>query len=75
MNIDYDVIVVGGATTGSYFARGLAIRGYRVLVVDMRTEAEIGAKYDIFHIAKPDFARFGLPTPVAGEDLAFEFSG
>jgi len=75
MNIDYDVLVIGGATTGSYFARGLAVRGYKVLVIDVRPETEIGAKYDIFHIAKPDFTRFGLPDPVAGEDLAFEFSG
>lgn len=70
-----DVLVVGAGTTGAYFARRMAEQGFRVLAVDPKPEARIGAKYDIFHIAKPDFARFGLPLPVRGEDLAFEFTG
>jgi flavin-dependent dehydrogenase len=75
MENNYDVLIVGAASTGSYFGRQMASRGYRVLLVDPKTEAEIGGKYDIFHIPKPDFARFGLPEPVVGEDFAFEFTG
>lgn len=71
----YDILIVGGATTGSYFARKMAERGHRVLVVDRKQEEKIGSKYDIFHICKPDFARFGLPIPEKGDDLAFEFTG
>lgn len=70
-----DILVVGAGTTGAYFARRMAERGFRVLVLDSKPEDKIGAKYDIFHIAKPDFAKFGLPLPVKGEDLAFEFTG
>jgi flavin-dependent dehydrogenase len=71
----YDILIVGGATTGSYFARKMAERGHRVLVVDRSPEERIGSKYDIFHICKPDFIRFGLPLPEKGDDLAFEFTG
>jgi electron-transferring-flavoprotein dehydrogenase len=72
---DYDVAIVGGATTGSFFARGMAERGRGVLVIERLPEDRVGGKYDIFHIVKGDFARFGLPFPVKGEDLAFEFTG
>ncbi|MFA5006305.1 MAG: FAD-dependent monooxygenase [Candidatus Izemoplasmatales bacterium] len=75
MERDCDVLVVGGATTGSYVARKLAERGHRVVVVEIQPEDRVGSKYDIFHIAEPDFRRFGLPEPVAGEDLAFRFTG
>lgn len=71
----YDVVIAGGATTGSYFARRMAEKGARVLVLDKKSEKEIGAKYDIFHIAKADFKRFNLPMPEKDADYAFEFSG
>lgn len=71
----YDVIVVGGATSGSFLARRVAETGKSVLVIDALSEEKIGTKYDIFHIGKPDFARFGLPEPVYGEDRVFEYTG
>ena len=49
MKINYDVIVVGAATAGSYFARKLAENGASVLVIDSKPEEKIGTKYDIFH--------------------------
>ncbi len=69
-----DVLIVGAATTGSYFARKLAQQGASVLVIDRHPIEKIGTKYDIFHIADGDFDRFGLPRPVEGEDYAFRFS-
>jgi digeranylgeranylglycerophospholipid reductase len=71
----YDVVIVGAATTGSFFARRMAERGFGVLVIDRLPEEKVGAKYDIFHVAKRDFARFGLPEPEEGCDFAFEFTG
>ena len=69
-----DALIVGAATTGSYLARRLAEQGLSVLVIDRLAKEKIGTKYDIFHIGKADFARFGLPEPAAGEDYAFSFS-
>ena len=70
----YDVIVVGAATTGSYFAHQLAEQGRSVLVIDALDPERIGTKYDIYHVAKRDFDRFRLPLPEKGEDWAFEFT-
>jgi len=70
----YDVLIIGGATTGSYFAHQMARRGHKVLVIEKSSADKVGNKYDIFHMCKKDFSRFGLPLPVPGEDLAFEFS-
>lgn len=47
---NYDIIIVGAATAGSYFARRMAERGASVLVLDSKTEEKVGTKYDIFHI-------------------------
>ncbi len=71
----YDVLVVGGATSGSFFARRMAEQGFSVAVIDASTEEKIGSKYDIFHVCKRDFENFTLPLP-AKEDgtWAFEFS-
>lgn len=70
----YDVVIIGGATTGSYFAHQMAQRGYKVLVLEKSSIDKVGGKYDIFHMGKKDFARFGLPLPEQGKDFAFEFS-
>ncbi|MDR1643806.1 MAG: FAD-dependent monooxygenase [Clostridiales bacterium] len=72
---EYDVIIIGGASTGSYLARRLSKAGHSVLVIDKDTSEKVGGRYDIFHIAEPDFKKHNLPMPVAGEDLAFKFTG
>ncbi|NLD26472.1 MAG: NAD(P)/FAD-dependent oxidoreductase, partial [Acholeplasmataceae bacterium] len=71
----YDVIIIGGATTGSYFGRKLAEAGIKVLILEKLPKEKVGSKFDIFHILKPDFERFGLPYPEKGDDFAFEFTG
>ncbi len=71
----YDVIVVGAATAGSYFARKIAEAGHSVLVLDKLPKDSLGRRLDIFHVAAADFARFGIPLPEKNDDLAFSFSG
>lgn len=72
MNVD--VLIIGAATTGSYFARRLAEQGVSVLMIDKAPKEKIGGKYDIFHICERDFEKHGLPLPVDGEDRVFRFS-
>lgn len=71
----YDVLIVGAATAGSFFARRIAEAGHRVLVIEKLSRENLGRRLDIFHVAKADFARFGLPQPEPCDDFAFEFSG
>ena len=71
----YDILIIGGATSGSFFARRMAEQGFSVAVLDASSEEKIGSKYDIFHMCKRDFEMFGLP-PASKEDgtWAFEFT-
>ncbi len=70
-----DVLIIGAATAGSYFARKLAETGHRVLILEHHAKENLGRRLDIFHVAKADFARFSLPLPEQADDFAFEFSG
>jgi len=70
----FDVLIVGAASAGSFLARRLAEQGHRVLVIEQLAKENLGRKFDIFHIAKTDFARFSLPLPEVADDLAFEYS-
>lgn len=70
----YDVAVVGGATSGSFFAKKMAEKGYSVLVIEKNPPEKIGSRYDIFHIGRKEFEKFGIPRPVKGDkEWAFEF--
>lgn len=71
----FDVLIVGAATAGSFFARRIAEAGHSVLVIDKLGRDTLGQRLDIFHVGKPDFARFGIPLPEEGDDFAFEFTG
>lgn len=70
----FDVLIVGAASAGSFLARRLAEQGYSVLAIEQLAKENLGRKYDIFHIAKEDIARFSLPQPEVADDFAFEFS-
>lgn len=73
--VNVDLLVIGAATTGSYFARRMAERGLRILVIDALSQEQLGTKYDIFHICKRDFETFQLPMPKEGDPAwGFTFS-
>lgn len=70
----YDVIIVGGATSGSYFAKLLAEKGHKVLIIEKNSKSKVGSKYDIFHMPKKDFDHFNVPLPKKGDkEWGFEF--
>lgn len=68
----YDVVIIGGSTTGSYFARRCAEKGFRVLIIEKSKRDKISPDYDIFHMDKADLKGFGLPEPAEGA-AEFEF--
>lgn len=70
----YDVAVIGGATSGSFFARKMAEKGFSTIVVEKCSFEKVGSRYDIFHIGRKEFERFSIPRPVEGDkEWAFEF--
>ena len=65
--ISTDVLVIGGCSAGLYFAGLMAKQGYKVLVCDKAPEEKLGAQYDIIHIMRKNFERFGLHEPEPGD--------
>ena len=75
MTMHCDVLVIGGSTTGCFFARKMAGQGYKVIVADALPADKIGGHLPVFHIDKPKFDELGIPRPVPGdEDYLGEFA-
>ncbi len=71
----YDVVSLGRRRRAVFFARRITEAGHSVLVLDKLYKHALGQRLDIFHVGKPDFARFGIPLPEENDDFAFEFTG
>lgn len=70
----YDVVIIGAGTSGAYLAKRMADKGHSVLIVEKNTKANVGAKYDIFHIEEREFNTLSIPRPQKGDpEWAFEF--
>lgn len=63
-----DAVVVGGGTSGCYFAWRLGQAGIRTIVLEKRHLLDVGQEIDIFHMDEVRFGEFGLPLP-AGDEL------
>ncbi|MGN1418995.1 MAG: NAD(P)/FAD-dependent oxidoreductase [Acutalibacteraceae bacterium] len=73
---NYDVIIAGASTTGSWFAKQMAQRGFKVLVLEKQKRENVSRSYDIFHMGKKEMEKFSLPIPKEGDsDYAFEYIG
>lgn len=72
----YDILVVGGSTTGAWFAKQMAERGHKVLMIEKEEKKNISRAYDIFHMSKKEMEQFGLTIPEPGDkDFGFTFDG
>lgn len=72
---NYDVIIVGGGTAGTYFAYLLARRGVKVLVIEKDLERNLASRLDIIHFTSESFATFDLPKSQPGdEEYVSEFN-
>lgn len=70
----YDVVIIGAASSGAFFAKRMAEKGYKVKIIEKDTKAKVGSKYDIFHMSAKEFDMYGLPRPVEGDkEWGFEF--
>ncbi len=72
----YDVIIVGGSTTGCWFAKQMAQRGHNVLLIEKETRENVSRQYDIVHMSKNEMQQYGMHIPQSGDkDFAFLFDG
>ncbi len=71
-----DIAIIGGSTTGSWFARQMAQRGHKVLLLEKEERDNVSRQYDIVHMGKSEMEQFGLHIPREGDsDFGFYFNG
>ena len=71
----YDVVIIGAATSGAYFARKMAKKGYKVKMLERLSPEKLGTRMDIFHVTHADIAKFDIPAVKEGDrEWAFEFT-
>jgi len=61
--LEYDAVVVGAGTTGLVAAKFLAEAGYKVLVVELKAEEEVGTKVCGDAISKEYFEKIPIGNP------------
>lgn len=72
----YDILVVGGSTTGAWFAKKMAEKGHKVLMIEKEEKKNISRAYDIFHMSKKEMEEFDLTIPSPEDkDFGFTFEG
>ncbi len=64
---DYDVVIVGACTAGTYFSYLLAKKGLKVLVIDKDKEENLSRRLDIFHFTTASFKDYGLEQSQEGD--------
>lgn len=64
---DYDVVIVGACTAGTYFSYLLAKKGLKVLVIDKDKEENLSRRLDIFHFTTASFKDYGLEQSKEGD--------
>ena len=74
LSMPYDVVIIGGSTSGAFLAKRLAEKGFLVKVIEKSDKENVGGKMDIVHIARAEFDRFDLPRVKKGSpEWGFEF--
>ena len=73
--MQYDVVIVGACTAGTYFSGLLGKAGLKVLVIDRDSEADLRKNLDIVHFTRDSYAQFGLePSGEGDEEWVRDFS-
>lgn len=65
--MEFDVIIVGACTAGTYFSDLLSKAGLRVLVIDRDSEEDLCKRLDIVHFTRDSYAQFGVTPSREGD--------
>ena len=64
----FDIVIIGAATTGAYFGRLMAEKGFSTLVIDSLAEKDIGTRLSCIHLDRTYFEESGIPAPMLGDN-------
>lgn len=65
--MEFDVVIVGACTAGTYFSDLLSKAGLRVLVIDKDSEEDLCKRLDIVHFTSDSYAQFGITPSKEGD--------
>ncbi|MEM3979688.1 MAG: NAD(P)/FAD-dependent oxidoreductase [Ignisphaera sp.] len=71
----YDVVIIGAGVAGSTAAYFIAKNGYKVALVDIKSEESIGNKVCGDAIGEHHFTELNLEAPIVGEDATNIYDG
>ena len=66
--MNYDVVIVGACTAGTYFSWLLGKKGLKVLVIDRDSEENLAKRLDIIHFTRDSYHQFGLEPSKEGDE-------
>ncbi len=66
--MNYDVIIVGACTAGTFFSNRLANKGLKVLVIDKDSEKDLCKRLDIIHFTRDSFEQFDVPESTVDDE-------
>ena len=75
MPTNYDIVIVGAGTSGSFAAYQLAKTGFKVAIIERKLQEEIGIKVCGDAIGGHHFDHIGLEKPKLGYDAETIFKG
>ena len=72
--LEYDVVIVGACTAGTYFANLLVKENLKVLVIDKDKEEDLSKRLDIIHFTRDSYRKFNIEESKEGdEDFVHNF--
>ncbi|MHA1148508.1 MAG: NAD(P)/FAD-dependent oxidoreductase [Promethearchaeota archaeon] len=75
MDLKYDILIVGAATTGVYLSWELVKKGHKVLVIDKERRNQVGQRLEVIHFVKNTFEELKLPAPKEAPELITSWKG
>lgn len=66
--LNYDVVIVGACTAGTYFSTLLAKEGLKVLVIDKDKVENLSKRLDIIHFTRDSYKQFDIEESMPGDE-------
>lgn len=71
----YDVVIVGAATTGTYFGWIMAKKGHSVLIVDKDAREKVAERLEVIHFHQRTMKLLEIPPPSEPPELMHRYKG
>ena len=63
---NYDIVIVGAGTAGTYLGWLMAKKGFSVIIIEKDKREEVGKRLDVIHFETDRINKAGIPPPKAG---------